>query len=309
MFLGLVKIGNAQNSYSHYNGKKWEQISGNGKLVKLNTAVTPFSNLDISHMNAQVIVEAGAAACFMDVSIDENLKEFFCYKQEGNTLKLSFDLSGGKYDRWLSSNNTVITIKVPALELVNNNGNTSIGRTKVTTGLKPKDLIGIPWMLAFALRVDGWYLRQDIIWAKPNPMPESVRDRCTKAHEYVFLLSKSERYFYDHEAAMEPVAASTIEQRGDNDPPKCAKKCVKDNYKLSGCNKKDYTCMCTSKPFHKAAVPCIKDSCQEKGELYVFPLSLPFFPAYTAIYSPIRALLTGSSSPLTPSPFPLTELP
>src|SRR5574343_1554321 len=70
-------------------------------------------------------------------------------------------------------------------------------------GIKPKDLIGIPWMLAFALRADGWYLRQDIIWHKPNPMPESVRDRCTKAHEYIFLLSKSERYYYDHEAILE----------------------------------------------------------------------------------------------------------
>ncbi len=79
-------------------------------------------------------------------------------------------------------------------------------------GLKPKDLIGIPWMLAFALRADGWYLRQDIIWHKPNPMPESVRDRCTKAHEYVFLLSKSERYYFDGEAIMEPVAASTVER-------------------------------------------------------------------------------------------------
>ena len=81
-------------------------------------------------------------------------------------------------------------------------------------GLKSKDLIGIPWMLAFALRADGWFLRQDIIWSKPNPMPESVRDRCTKAHEYVFLLSKSERYFYDADAVMEPVAASTIERLG-----------------------------------------------------------------------------------------------
>lgn len=70
-------------------------------------------------------------------------------------------------------------------------------------GIKTKDLIGIPWMLAFALRADGWYLRQDIIWSKPNPMPESVRDRCTKAHEYVFLLSKSERYFYDHKSILE----------------------------------------------------------------------------------------------------------
>ena len=71
------------------------------------------------------------------------------------------------------------------------------------SGLKPKDLIGIPWMLAFALRADGWYLRQDIIWAKPNPMPESVKDRCTKSHEYIFLLSKSAKYYYDNEAIME----------------------------------------------------------------------------------------------------------
>lgn len=77
------------------------------------------------------------------------------------------------------------------------------------TGCKPKDLIGVPWMLAFALRADGWYLRQDIIWHKPNPMPESVRDRCTKAHEYIFLLSKSEKYFFDSEAIKEPVKTSS----------------------------------------------------------------------------------------------------
>jgi len=71
-------------------------------------------------------------------------------------------------------------------------------------GIKPKDLIGIPWMVAFALRADGWYLRSDIIWAKPNPMPESVRDRPTKSHEYIFLLTKSQDYFYDYEAVLEP---------------------------------------------------------------------------------------------------------
>lgn len=75
-------------------------------------------------------------------------------------------------------------------------------------GLKPKNLIGIPWRVAFALQSDGWNLRQDIIWHKPNPMPESVRDRCTKAHEYIFLLSKSERYYFDSESIKEPVAAS-----------------------------------------------------------------------------------------------------
>jgi DNA modification methylase len=69
--------------------------------------------------------------------------------------------------------------------------------------IKAKDLIGIPWMLAFALRANGWYLRQDIIWSKPNPMPESVKDRCTKAHEYIFLLSKSKKYYFDSEAIRE----------------------------------------------------------------------------------------------------------
>ena len=79
-------------------------------------------------------------------------------------------------------------------------------------GFKTKDLIGIPWRVAFALQADGWYLRQDIIWHKPNPMPESVTDRCTKAHEYVFLLSKSERYYFDQKAIAEPVTQSIIKR-------------------------------------------------------------------------------------------------
>ena len=78
-------------------------------------------------------------------------------------------------------------------------------RANKLEGYKSKDLIGIPWLLAFALRKDGWYLRQDIIWHKPNPMPESVKDRCTKAHEYIFLLSKSKNYYYNNEAIKEPV--------------------------------------------------------------------------------------------------------
>lgn len=82
-----------------------------------------------------------------------------------------------------------------------------IGRNKRYTGLKAKDLIGIPWRVAFALQADGWYLRQDIIWSKPNPMPESVTDRCTKAHEYLFLLSKSPRYYFDNAAIAENATA------------------------------------------------------------------------------------------------------
>lgn len=91
-------------------------------------------------------------------------------------------------------------------QLSNTGSTTCKGRGGyVAPGLKPKDLCGIPWRVAFALQSDGWYLRQDIIWHKPNPMPESVTDRCTKAHEYIFLLSKSERYFYDNEAIKVPV--------------------------------------------------------------------------------------------------------
>ena len=84
-------------------------------------------------------------------------------------------------------------------------GDTDYGVTRppVYKGIKPKDLVGIPWRVAFALQEDGWYLRQDIIWNKPNPMPESVQDRCTKSHEYIFLLSKKDKYYYDNESIKE----------------------------------------------------------------------------------------------------------
>ena len=88
---------------------------------------------------------------------------------------------------------------------------------KVPQGLKQKDLVGIPWMVAFALRADGWYLRQDIIWHKPNPMPESVTDRCTKAHEYIFLLTKRKKYFYDAEAIKEKQSGEIKTRRFSSD--------------------------------------------------------------------------------------------
>lgn len=89
-------------------------------------------------------------------------------------------------------------------------------RPKTPTGMKPKDLMGIPWMLAFALRDDGWYLRQDIIWSKPNPMPESVTDRCTKSHEYIFMLSKSKKYYYDADAIRQNLTQSSIFRLSQN---------------------------------------------------------------------------------------------
>ena len=111
-------------------------------------------------------------------------------------------------------------------------------------GLKEKDLIGIPWMLAFALRADGWYLRQDIIWSKGNPMPESVRDRCTKSHEYLFLLSKNQNYYFDVDAIKEPTRRKrsvwNINKKGYKDahfavyPPELIKPCI-----LAGSRKGD----------------------------------------------------------------------
>jgi DNA modification methylase len=88
--------------------------------------------------------------------------------------------------------------------------------TRPASGLRPKQLLGIPWRVAFALQDAGWYLRSDIIWAKPNPMPESVRDRPTKAHEYLFLLTKQERYYYDADAIREPAVYGRREWPGDN---------------------------------------------------------------------------------------------
>lgn len=101
------------------------------------------------------------------------------------------------------------------------------GKTRPTDGqhpvIKPKDLIGIPWMLAFALRADGWYLRQDIIWHKPAPMPEAVKDRCTKSHEYIYLLSKSNKYFYDYKAIAEKSIWADKDSRFKTGPTQSAR--------------------------------------------------------------------------------------
>lgn len=108
-------------------------------------------------------------------------------------------------------------------------------KSSIPRGLKPKDLIGIPWRVALALQAAGWYLRSDVIWAKPNPMPESVTDRPTKAHEYVFLLTKSERYFYDADAVREPMVHPDLARRaGKTTTPNVDRK--SDYQKASGRN-------------------------------------------------------------------------
>jgi len=159
-------------------------------------------------------------------------------------------------------------------------------------GLKTKDLVGIPWRVAFALQADGWWLRQDIIWAKPNPMPESVRDRCTKAHEYIFLLSKSSSYFYDAEAVREENQDKYNGQRGTTESRKKLQSAMRDfsdkeemdRYSTQGRNKRSVWTIAT-KPFpeaHFATFPpeipelCIRAGCPKGGVVLD-----PFFGAGT----------------------------
>lgn len=112
--------------------------------------------------------------------------------------------------------------------------NGTLHKSVVTGEYKRKDLFGIPWLLAFALRADGWYLRQDIIWYKPNCMPESSRDRCTKSHEYIFLLSKSPKYYFDYQAIKEPAVGF------NNVPPAGSKGTLKPNSRLRKGNAKTF---------------------------------------------------------------------
>jgi len=136
----------------------------------------------------------------------------------------------------------------------------SISDSKI--GLKNKDLVGIPWMLAFALRMNGWYLRQDIIWSKPSPMPEPIKDRCTKSHEYIFLLTKSSKYYFDYEAIREPrVSTGNNHQFGGkkyNDPNNLIYDSVGSIYKSDGMRNKRDVWIVASKPFkgaHFAVMP------------------------------------------------------
>jgi len=153
-------------------------------------------------------------------------------------------------------------------------------------GLKQKDIIGIPWRVAFALQADGWYLRQDIIWHKPNPMPESATDRCTKAHEYIFLLSKSSKYYYDNEVIREPIKPTTtgkasVRESGDSKTrskehwgiPHEPKNVIREYEEIKGANKRSVWSI-PVKGYQEAHFatyppelikPCILAGCPEGG--------------------------------------------
>ena len=150
----------------------------------------------------------------------------------------------------------------------------SPNRANKIQGLKEKDLMGIPWRVAFALQEDGWYLRQDIIWHKPNPMPESVKDRCTKAHEYIFLLSKNSHYYFDHEAIQEEATYKDV-MRGGSTNRYEQNNFGGDNKMYDTRNKRSVWTVNT-KPYKEAhfAVfptdliePCIKAGCPKDGHV------------------------------------------
>jgi DNA modification methylase len=154
----------------------------------------------------------------------------------------------------------------------------------VPDGLKPKDLVGIPWRVAFALQAEGWYLRQDIIWHKPNPMPESVTDRCTKSHEYIFLLSKSRQYYFDNEAIKEPAKYAGDDRGSRSDSRRGTIMNSVSGTTAETRNKRDVWTV-TTRPFKGAHFatfppqliePCILAGCPEGGTVLD-----PFFGAGT----------------------------
>lgn len=159
-----------------------------------------------------------------------------------------------------------------------NRGTNGMPESIIPKGLKAKDLVGSPWRVAFALQADGWYLRQDIIWHKPNPMPESVTDRCTKSHEYVFLMAKSQKYYFDNEAIKEPTVTQDTNIR-DRETTKLNN--VPGRSKMKGLTNNNYDLRnrrsvwtVTTKPFSEAhfatfpedlIVPMVKAGCPKDG--------------------------------------------
>ena len=156
-----------------------------------------------------VCKKCGAVRVDEQIGLEETPEEYIeklvqVFREVRRVLKDDGTLWVNIGDSYNSSGRGSVEFSDKAKKQSTNAGSITLINNKHTiSSCKPKDLIGIPWMLAFALRKDGWYLRQDIIWEKPNPMPESIKDRFTKSHEYIFLLSKSQQYYFNHENAME----------------------------------------------------------------------------------------------------------
>ena len=174
--------------------------------VKVNTIVTspPYWGL-------RSYLPEGHADKMHEIGSEPTLREFIATMTE--VMMLAREVLADDGTMWMNMGDSYAANRSYQVESTLMNGDSTNkaqvgdgrGMKASEQGLKPKDLMGQPWRLAFALQDAGWWLRQDIIWSKPNPMPESTRDRCTKAHEYIFLMSKSERYYYDFDAVQEPV--------------------------------------------------------------------------------------------------------
>jgi len=176
-------------------------------------------------------------------------------------------------DSYSSGGRTTTTVQTIRGDCGDGAKKATVCRPPVIDGIKPKDLIGIPWRVALALQADGWYLRQDIIWSKPNPMPESVTDRCTKAHEYIFLLSKSPKYFYDADAISEP-AIHAGDDRGSRTDSRRGTECNSMSGKTGETRNKRSVWEVTTKPYSGAHFatfppdlikPCILAGCPAGG--------------------------------------------
>ena len=178
-------------------------------------------------------------------------------------LNLGDSYAGSNSDKYSAPNKNTLSAKM---------GQTYGGIEKSIKakvhGLKPKDLIGIPWRVAFALQADGWYLRSDIIWQKPNPMPESVKDRPTKSHEYIFLLTKSRKYYYDADAIKEPTVSQDKYKR-DRDNPDYKFNNTPGRTKMSGLKDNKYTLK------NKRDVWSINTKPYKEAHFAVFPEEIP----------------------------------
>jgi len=220
-------------------------------------------------MNSQFMILIGDAKEKLKELETESIQSvitsppYWGLRDYGNDEQIGQEETPDKYiDNMVEVFNNVLRVlkKDGTLWLNIGDSYSSIRNEKI--GVKKKDLVGIPWMLAFALRKNGWYLRQDIIWAKPNPMPESVRDRCTKSHEYIFMLTKSEKYYYDYNAIREPrTSVGSNHQFGGkkyNDPTNPIYGSIQSVYESDGKRNKRDVWNITTQPFkdaHFAVMP------------------------------------------------------
>jgi DNA modification methylase len=285
-----------------YGTAKWEggDVNCDHRIDRANRTITEKTKIDVSKkmsvsgefvVNGGICPKCGAKRIDEQLGLEKTPEEYVSkmvevFREVKRVLKKEGTCWLNLGDSYTSTaQGTVNTVD----DYVGKGTGVSRANYRPITGLKSKDLVGIPWRVAFALQADGWYLRQDIIWHKPNPMPESVTDRCTKSHEYIFLLAKSPKYYFDNEAIKEnSVDPESYTGRRKRNAPTMAKYDIK-NLKNAGSILEDGTLKSgmvyekrnrrsvwtiTTKPFKEAHFatfpedlirPMILAGCPEKG--------------------------------------------